>query len=268
MTLAIGIDVGGTKIAAGLVDVRTGQVAARQEIQTRPMAGGVAVLEGCFEMASRLAEQRPISVGIAICELVDLDGHTASAATIDWRDIDVPARFASIGPCALESDVRAAALAEACFGHGRGTESFLFVVAGTGMSCSLVDRGEPRKGRSGRAVLLGPPGLEAAYSGGALMRQLGTADLRAVVEDPERSSAIEAAAAELGRYLAVLINALDVGLVVFGGGLGGNPQYRAWVQMAADQELWPGGWPVRYEGSALGADGGVIGAAVATARAE
>jgi len=268
VTLGIGIDIGATKIAAGLVDVATGQVLTREESPTRPERGSRAVLKSCVDIASRLGGPRPVPVGVAVCEVVGPDGRLRSASTIDWREVDVPAGFEAVGPCVMESDVRAAALGEARFGHGRGVPSFLLVVAGTGLSCSLVDGGHPRTGRDGRAILLGPPTLEESSSGGALMRRLGTPDLRAVIEDPARRSIVEAAAAQVGAYIAVLVNALDFGLVVLAGGLGNNERYRSWVRAAVDADLWPGARPVRFEGSALGADGGVIGAALTAMEAQ
>ena len=77
MTRAIGIDVGGTKIAAGLVDTDTGECEARFERVTRPEREATVVLDDCVGMAQRLAAgQGDIPIGIGVCELVDREGHT------------------------------------------------------------------------------------------------------------------------------------------------------------------------------------------------
>jgi glucokinase len=153
VTLAVGIDVGGTKIAAGLVDVERGEVVRSEREPTRPERGGAAVLADCAALAARLGHDG-VPVGVGICEVVDRDGQLATAETIDWRDLDVPAAFGGI-PVALESDVRASALAEARFGAGRALESFLHVIVGTGAAACLVLDGRPHLGEHGNAIILG-----------------------------------------------------------------------------------------------------------------
>ncbi len=74
MTLAVGIDVGGTKIAAGLVDVTTGRLQERLQVPTRPEREGREVLADCAALAAQLGEGA-LPVGIGLCELVDLDGR-------------------------------------------------------------------------------------------------------------------------------------------------------------------------------------------------
>jgi glucokinase len=138
VTRAIGIDVGGTKIAAGLVDTATGACEARFERVTRPERDPAVILGECVAMAQRLAAGVPLPIGIGVCELVDREGRTQSAQTIDWRAVDVAGAFAGVGPAVVESDVRAAAVAEARFGGGRGVAELLFVTVGTGISSCLV----------------------------------------------------------------------------------------------------------------------------------
>jgi len=82
VTRAIGIDVGGTKIAAGLVDTDTGVCDARFERVTRPERDASVVLEECVGMAQRLAAGQTVPIGIGVCELVDREGHTQSAQTL------------------------------------------------------------------------------------------------------------------------------------------------------------------------------------------
>src|SRR5688572_30253515 len=91
---AIGLDVGGTKIAAGLV-APDGKIIARRVIPTLPQRGGEAVLEDALSLASSLreeagaAERRLVAIGVGVGELVDLDGNVASAQTIPWRGVPV-----------------------------------------------------------------------------------------------------------------------------------------------------------------------------------
>ena len=250
MTRAVGIDVGGTKIAAGLVELETGAVMRRVRQPTRPERGGAAVLADCAAMAAELGAG-DVPVGIGICELVDLDGRVASAETVDWRGLDVVAAFGA-APVTIESDVRAAALAEARFGAGAGLPCFVHAVVGTGASACLVVAGRPYRGARGNAIVLGAPPVEEIASGAAL----------AAADD--LSAAAEAAAA-IGRVLAVIVNALDPAAVVVGGGLGSSPGFVDGVAAALRPAVW---WPATRElavvATALGDDGGAIGAALAT----
>src|SRR5262245_31729016 len=88
MTVAVGIDVGGTKIAAGVVDVATGVISDRTEAATNPGRGGEAVLADCVALAERLGGGT-LPIGVGLCELVDLQGRPTSADTIDWRGLEV-----------------------------------------------------------------------------------------------------------------------------------------------------------------------------------
>jgi glucokinase len=243
---AVGIDVGGTKIAAGLVEGASGRVLAREEVPTRPERGGAAVLADCAALALLLGGG-DVPVGVGLCELVDLDGCPDSADTVDWRGLDVPAAF-DAPRVVVESDVRAAALAEARFGAGAGRSPFLHVVVGTGASACLVVDGKPYSGARGRAIVLGAPPVERIASGRALA---GGAHL-------------DEAVAALGGVLATLVNALDPLVVVIGGGLGGDVSFRERVAEVVRASIAYEPVPaLEIVGSSLGADGGVVGAALA-----
>src|SRR4029079_1071880 len=85
----------------------SGGVLERRRVATGPERGGAAVLAECAAFAAELGEGR-LPVGIALCELVDLDGRPASGDTVDWRGLDVEAALRA--PSLLvQADVRAAA---------------------------------------------------------------------------------------------------------------------------------------------------------------
>jgi len=260
--VAVGIDVGGTKVAAGLVDGATGVVLARRERRTHPERGGAAVLADCVALASELGDGA-LPVGIGLCELVDLEGRPASADTIDWRGLDVGSAIGAPS-VVVESDVRAAALAEARFGAGAGVSPFLFVVVGTGASACLVVDGRPYTGAHGEALVLGAPPVERVASGPALARAAGRGRAEDVLADPTLARLVDEAAGALGDALATLVNALDPALVVLGGGLGRTPAFRDRVGRAVQARVaYPRVPPLALVSSSLGPDGGVVGAALA-----
>jgi glucokinase len=230
-------------------------------VPTRPERGGAAVLGDCTALAAELGGGA-LPVGIGLCELVDLEGRPASGDIVDWRGLDLPGAFGGTG-VALDADVRAAALAEARFGVAQGVSSFLFVIVGSGASACLVVDGRPFAGAHGEALVLGAPPVELSASGAALARAAGLERAEDVLADPGHAAVVGEAAAALGSVLAVLANALDPSLVVLSGGLGVQPAFRKRVERALHERLaYPRVPPLPLLGSSLGADGGVVGAAL------
>jgi glucokinase len=267
VTTAVGIDVGGTKIAAGLVDVTTGRLLRRLEVPTAPDRGPRAVLADCLRLGSEVKEHRDVdAVGLGICETVDAAGQVTSADTVDWRDVDLPAALGALGAVHVESDVRAAALAEARLGAGAGLREVLHVVVGTGIAACLVLDGVPYAGARGNAIVVGAPPVEELASGKALAARHGVARAQDVLADPRAEPLVAGAAAALGAALAALVNALDPAVVVMGGGLGLVDTYRARVVEAMRRLVWaPTTAAVPVRPAALGPDAGIVGAALAAA---
>jgi glucokinase len=259
---AVGIDIGGTKIAAGVVDGASGEILARETVLTRPERGGGAVLEDCTALARKLGGGA-LPVGIGLCELVGIDGRAESADTIDWRGVDLEAAIEA-PVVVLESDVRAAARAEARFGAGAGRSPFLYVTVGTGTSACLMIDGRPYLGARGHAITLGAPPVERIASGPALAQHAGVERAEAVLADPAHASLVDEAAAALGQVLAVLCNMLDPELLVIGGGLGAEPAFRERVEAATRPLIeYPPTRGLEIVGATLGVDAGLVGAAVA-----
>jgi glucokinase len=183
-----------------------------------------------------------------------------SAETVDWRTADL-SMFDVV-----ESDVRAAALAEARFGAGRDQPDFLYVSVGSGISHCLMTADGPRLGVRGSAIGTGAPLVERWSGGLALARRTGHRSAEDALADPAAVAIVEDCARRLGATLAALVNALDPGAVIVGGGLGLHDGYRERVERALRAEVYDPearGLPVLPAG--LGADAPVIGAALAAA---
>ena len=136
---ALGVDVGGTKIAAGVVAFPEGVVRARREIR---LVSELAA-EAC-------AAGHPVQgIGVGVCEIVDRSGNIASANCLDWSSDSMRQRLSKIAPTVIEADVRAAARAEALFGAGRHARVFLYVTIGTGIASCLVIDSQPFTGARG-----------------------------------------------------------------------------------------------------------------------
>ena len=262
MTTLVGIDAGGTKLAAGRVDVQTGAVTDRTEQPTDAGRGGAAVLDDIAALARQHGTDAA-GVGIGIPEMVDGDGQVRSAANWDWRTLDLAVPFEGLPPVRIVSDVHAAALAEARFGAGRSQASFLYVSVGTGISSSFVLEGAPWPGHDGRAILLGAPLVEDLASGPAIAHAAGMPTAEEAFADASCDAVIEHAAAALGLELARAVHLLDPAAVVLGGGLGLNDRYRELVTAAIERCIdrtyanLPAVVPAE-----LGENAGIVGAAL------
>jgi len=292
--VAIGVDVGGTKTALGLVDAASLSLLDRLVIATGRERGGEAVLADIAARTTELAARagRPVTgVGVGVPEIVDRSGRITSGAVMPgWVELPVAATLAAAAPASgmpvIESDVRAAALAEATLGSGRGFGYFVFLTVGTGISYCAVVGGRPVAGHRGGALNVGTsvladgvPTLQDMASGAALARRYaeragadpvaGARDVLAAAYDKRGADTVAAqVAAEgakaLGIGIALLVNLLDPEAVVLGGGLGSADtpyidQARDWAAHYAHR--FAAGTPMLR--GALGADAGVIGAGLA-----
>src|SRR5687768_15965158 len=92
---ALGLDVGGTKMAAGLVNFPTGRLISRLQAPTAPERGGKAVLRDLLSLVKRAlapAQGEGLSlsaIGLGICELVDREGEIVSGNSLAWSRRDL-----------------------------------------------------------------------------------------------------------------------------------------------------------------------------------
>ncbi len=161
MTLAIGVDVGGTKVAAGVVD-EDGQVLAKLKRSTpaaSPAQTEQAIAEVVTELAGRQAHPHQITaIGLGAAGFVDSDRATMLfAPNLAWRDEPLKQRVETrLGrEVVVENDANASAWAEARFGAARGYRDVMLVAVGTGIGASIIIGGELYRGRWGMA---GEPG--------------------------------------------------------------------------------------------------------------
>jgi glucokinase len=157
MSLAIGVDVGGTKVAAGVVDP-DGRVVEKVKRLT-PAASPAGTEQVIVEVVTDLLGRHEVSaIGIGAAGFVDESRSTVMfAPNLAWRDEPVKKRVEErLGRGVLvENDANAAAWAEAKFGAARGHEQVVLVAVGTGIGAGLLLDGRLYRGRWGAA---GEPG--------------------------------------------------------------------------------------------------------------
>jgi glucokinase len=166
MALAIGVDVGGTKVAGGVVD-DDGRVLAKTQRET-PSTSAVDTETSIDTVVAELRERHPdvVAVGIGAAGWVDeTRSRVRFAPNLAWRDEPLRERVAGrVGlPVVVENDANAAAWAEHRFGAARGEDDFVLLTIGTGIGGGLVLDGRLYRGRWGMA---GEPGHLAFVADG------------------------------------------------------------------------------------------------------
>jgi len=156
--LAIGVDVGGTKVLAGVVDTEGTVLAlARRPTPSTGAADVEAAVASCVAEL-RAAYPSVVAVGLGAAGFVDASRSVlVFAPNLAWRQEPLrEALTARVGlPVVVENDGNAAAWAEHRFGAGRGVADMCLITVGTGIGCGLVLGGALYRGGSGIA---GEPG--------------------------------------------------------------------------------------------------------------
>ncbi|HET8600600.1 MAG TPA: ROK family protein [Segeticoccus sp.] len=257
--LLLGIDIGGTKTAAGLVDLDGRLLHLGTPRPTPGARGPDAVLATAVGVAREAIASRPagthvVRVGVGSAGVIDAaTGRVLSAtdALTGWAGTPVQERLtAALGvPVAVDNDVHGHALGEWWQGAGAGlgpTGSLLFVAVGTGVGASLVvggrvvhgahsvaghaghvpsvragDRPCPCGGRGHVESVAAGPAMTAEYAARTGHVVPGLADVVARAEggDVVAGAVLAEGAAALGDAVGALLNVLDPDVVVLGGGV-------------------------------------------------
>jgi glucokinase len=286
----IGVDLGGTKILAGIVD-RDGTVERRREVPT-PLESQDELLRGLAGAVGDVLEDDVVAIGLGIPSTIDQrSGKAVTSVNIPLADLDLRAwmreRFDL--PVGIDNDANAATLAEWAHGAGRGTRYMVMLTLGTGVGGGLILDGKPYRGAIGAGAELGhmvididgPPcqgvctgrgHLEALASGHAATmaakEQFGPAvDAHRLVRlANEGDKAAVALLAELGHRLgagiASLVNIFNPELVVVGGGFSaaGDFLLEPARELVAREALSPARELVRIVRAELGTAAGLVGA--------
>ncbi|MEO6794950.1 MAG: ROK family protein [Mycobacterium sp.] len=255
MADTLALDVGGTKIAAGLVDA-DGSLTYTATRPTRGDQGAEVVWAVVAELIDEVlakAGGRVGAVGIGSAGPVDVNAGTVSPINIPgWRGFDLRDRVAAAVPgvaVRLGGDGVCMALGEHRHGAGRGTRSMLGMVVSTGVGGGLVLDGAPVHGRTGNAghvghvvvdldgmpcrcggrgcvetIASGPAMVCWALANGWTPALNGAADAKALGEaadagDPVAVRAFRRGTGALAAMIASVAAVCDLDLVVIGGGV-------------------------------------------------
>jgi glucokinase len=271
----LAVDVGGTKIAAGLV-TGDGELTARAVRPTPAGGDGEAVFATLLEAVADVRSGDERACGVGCGGPMRRGGVAVSPLNIPgWRDFPLRARLADALdlPVFVDNDAKALALGEGWRGAAQGELSYLAMVVSTGVGGGLVLDGRLLDGDDSNAghighVIVSPDGrrcpcgaqgcLEAEASGTAIAARTGAPAEEASEEERARAGRL------VGRAVASVVALLDLHLAVVGGSvaLGFGDDFfgpaqqelseRARISFAAGAQIRPVG---------LGDEGPLVGAA-------
>lgn len=292
----IGIDLGGTKIAAALV-ADDGTIINEWRRLTPPRGGAERILDAIGDLVHEIAaasEHPLIGIGLGVGGAVHADdGVILSATDIlgDWAGTAVRAELESrVGlPVTVDNDVKVFAIGEHRFGAGSSLRNAVYVTVGTGVGGALFIDDKLVRGRTWSAGELGHvtvPGaqdrlcpcghyghLEGVASGPAMSRryaersQTSPLPLETIVDraehgDPLAIEVIAEGGEAFGLALAGFANTLDPEAIVLGGGvIGAHPRYLNSARSAFAMSVLPGPRTCPLIVAHLGAQAAVLGAA-------
>jgi glucokinase len=248
---ALAIDIGGTKILAGLVDA-AGAISSMAQLPTPAHEGPDVIIAAVLSAARGVlaAAREPVTgCGVGTAGVVGPSGNIVSATDLltGWAGTKLGARLSAAlaMPVRVMNDVQAAALCEARLGAARGYPSALVVAIGTGIGGAIVRDGEVVVGAHGIAGSIGHlpapvrrglrcscgvlDHIEAHASGPALeaeyLRRTGKGlDLPAIAKrsgdgDTVARSVLGQGASALGAVIGSANNLVDASVVLVGGGV-------------------------------------------------
>jgi glucokinase len=286
----IGVDVGGTKVAAALVE-HDGSIEGRLEQHTQ-VASEEALLAQLDALVEELRAGADVAaLGFGIPSRIDQRaGRAVASVNVPLMNVDFRDRMRERHnlPVAIDNDANAAAIAEWRAGAAQGAEHVVMLTLGTGVGGGLILGGAPYRGATGSGAELGHvvvelDGLQCRCGGRGHLESYATGlaadgfarerfgpesdahDLvhRARGGEAESLELLAGVGRHVGAAIASLVNALEPELVVIGGGFGqaaGEFLLPAAREVIAQDALPPGRDTLRIVEAQLGADAGVIGA--------
>lgn len=288
----IGVDIGGTKIRGGLLDMKY-RIVKTAEHPTQARHGRAQVISNILHLINELKHPSVKGVGLAIRGLVDHDkGQVIESTMLPGRFKDVPLAKLVSQRCGykvkLDNDVRCFTLAEAILGVGQGKQRVIGLALGTGIGGGIVINNKLERGSQGAAgefghMIIRPDSykwncgqkgcLESLCSGTASVyryklktgRQLKSLEIEDRFKAGEKaaSQVYSAMSQDLSIGLANIIQTLNPDMIVIGGGFGKlkfyvDPAIKQVKQHLIYQQLKQ--TPIRY--AKFTKEAGFIGAAL------
>ena len=266
--IVVGVDIGGTKIAAGRVNER-GEVSGFRIFPTLASAGIDSSLPQVWRAVESVLTPEVEAIGLGAPGPLNIDtGVVINPPNLPgWRNVPL-LRMAQEKfklPVRLENDCNAAGLAEALYGAGRNHASVFYAAIGTGIGSGIILDGRIYRGAHGAAAEAGHITIDYRS---AIQCGCGTPGCIEVlasgrVFDEAEEEDLDELCERLSAWLGGVFSLLDPGIVVIGGGVAGIGE-PLFARLRAAVPRWtinPYSREIPIVPAQLGMESGVIGAA-------
>ncbi|RKX56485.1 MAG: hypothetical protein DRP50_00090 [Thermotoga sp.] len=279
---AMGVDIGGTNIRAGVVE-DNGEILKRYEEKINK-DGAYQISEQICDLIERFNLTDILGIGIAIPGVVKPSGNVWAPNLSGWEDFPLRRillqRFHKI-PIFIENDRNAMLIGEKWLGLAKGYKNIVFLIIGTGIGAGLMVDGKIYSGSEGIAGSVGWLVTDRHYlpeykkigcfeyrAGGPSIARRVTFDpllvsSRAEIGNSDALKIIEELGEEIGIGIADIVSILNPEIIVIGGGIANLWKFLE-TQVKVTLEKWAHPLAMknlRVVPSSLGNDGGILGTA-------
>ena len=226
----IGIDIGGTKTIIGIIDITKGKVIKKISISSKQFQNDKENLKSIVSNTIDIIGKLKINkIGIGVPELIDNKGIIRGNYNFNWLNKNLADNFPKKFKVIVDSDVRCHLRAEKLYGHGKNAKNFIYINIGTGLSYAHFKNNEIYSGANGFAIHFASSKItlfdpkrnkkislipEDFYSGKFIMTYF-----KKNKNIKKQKVILENIADSLGSLIGNLINAVDPGFIVLGGGV-------------------------------------------------
>ncbi|MDC1054471.1 ROK family protein [Alphaproteobacteria bacterium] len=226
---AIGVDIGGTKTAIGIIDYQTGKISKKLIFPSKSFIKDSKNLNFIIEKTLVLSNANRINhIGIGVPELINNKGVIKGNYNFNWSNINLAKYFPKNIKVLVDSDVRCHLRAEKYFGVARNYKNFAYINIGTGLSYAQFKENDIYSGANGYAIHFASSKIslydwkknkkislipEDYYSGKELVKILN------IKNTQKKNRIMKNVADSLATIIGSLINTIDPAKIVLGGGV-------------------------------------------------
>ena len=225
----IGVDIGGTKTAIGIIDYQTGKISKKLIFPSKSFKNDSKNLNFIIEKTLVLSNANRINhIGIGVPELINNKGVIKGNYNFNWSNINLATYFPKNIKVLVDSDVRCHLRAEKYFGVARNYKNFAYINIGTGLSYAQFKENDIYSGANGYAIHFASSKIslydwkknkkislipEDYYSGKELVKILN------IKNTQKKNRIMKNVAESLATIIGSLINTIDPAKIVLGGGV-------------------------------------------------
>ena len=226
---AIGVDIGGTKTAIGIIDYQTGKISKKLIFPSKSFKNNSKNLNFIIEKTLVLSNANRINhIGIGVPELINNKGVIKGNYNFNWGNINLAKYFPKNIKILVDSDVRCHLRAEKYFGVARNYKNFAYINIGTGLSYAQFKENDIYSGANGYAIHFASSKIslydwkknkkislipEDYYSGKEIVKILN------IKNKQTKNRIMKNVAESLATIIGSLINTIDPAKIVLGGGV-------------------------------------------------